>query len=156
MFSSWPGLSRPSTSLELLSVEDVDARHKAGHDGSRSTAVGVKSNRDRRPRPASFEGRAPHDRVKMRWPASGTAPPALSRVMIHHGPCGQVARHRLGRVERARGRAGAHDSPRGQYEAGGSGDLTGAGGQKFGRHIGRKPTGGKTGGASAGLGRQTG
>jgi hypothetical protein len=32
--SSWPGLSRPSTSLfgrELK--QDVDARHKAGHDG---------------------------------------------------------------------------------------------------------------------------
>jgi hypothetical protein len=28
--SSWPGLSRPSTSF-LLS-KDVDARHKAGHD----------------------------------------------------------------------------------------------------------------------------
>jgi hypothetical protein len=30
-FSSWPGLSRPSTSF-LLDGKDVDARHKAGHD----------------------------------------------------------------------------------------------------------------------------
>src|ERR1700741_2813235 len=30
--SSWPGLSRPSTSCLLLRAEDVDARHKAGHD----------------------------------------------------------------------------------------------------------------------------
>jgi hypothetical protein len=29
-FSSWPGLSRRSTSF--LVEEDVDARHKAGHD----------------------------------------------------------------------------------------------------------------------------
>ena len=30
-FLSWPGLSRPSTSLRYFK-EDVDARHKAGHD----------------------------------------------------------------------------------------------------------------------------
>src|ERR1700750_2941618 len=31
--SSWPGLSRPSTtSVESQSKQDVDARHKAGHD----------------------------------------------------------------------------------------------------------------------------
>jgi error-prone DNA polymerase len=30
--SSWPGLSRPSTTFLLLLQEDVDARHKAGHD----------------------------------------------------------------------------------------------------------------------------
>jgi error-prone DNA polymerase len=29
---SWPGLSRPSTSLARCKYEDVDARHKAGHD----------------------------------------------------------------------------------------------------------------------------
>ncbi|MGO9360716.1 MAG: hypothetical protein ACLP1D_24105, partial [Xanthobacteraceae bacterium] len=29
---SWPGLSRPSTSFLLPGFEDVDARHKAGHD----------------------------------------------------------------------------------------------------------------------------
>ena len=29
---SWPGLSRPSTSFLLRFSEDVDARHKAGHD----------------------------------------------------------------------------------------------------------------------------
>src|SRR5262249_13968311 len=30
--SSWPGLSRPSTSLIFATPRDVDARHKAGHD----------------------------------------------------------------------------------------------------------------------------
>ena len=33
--SSWPGLSRPSTSFVIeTSKQDVDARHKAGHDKS--------------------------------------------------------------------------------------------------------------------------
>ena len=32
--SSWPGLSRPSTSARDGGHEDVDARHKAGHDRS--------------------------------------------------------------------------------------------------------------------------
>src|SRR5882757_1071863 len=32
LFSSWPGLSRPSTSFLPLESKDVDARHKAGHD----------------------------------------------------------------------------------------------------------------------------
>jgi FAD/FMN-containing dehydrogenase/Fe-S oxidoreductase len=31
---SWPGLSRPSTPLSGAVGQDVDARHKAGHDGS--------------------------------------------------------------------------------------------------------------------------
>jgi hypothetical protein len=31
--SSWPGLARPSTSLPEQDKQDVDARHKAGHDG---------------------------------------------------------------------------------------------------------------------------
>src|SRR6185312_2368406 len=30
--SSWPGLSRPSTSWAVASPKDADARHKAGHD----------------------------------------------------------------------------------------------------------------------------
>jgi lysophospholipase L1-like esterase len=34
MNSSWPGLARPSTSLQHQTKQDVDARHKAGHDGS--------------------------------------------------------------------------------------------------------------------------
>src|ERR1700709_731551 len=33
-YPSWPGLSRPSTSYFAIS-EDVDARHKAGHDEER-------------------------------------------------------------------------------------------------------------------------
>src|SRR5260370_21890902 len=32
IMSSWPGLSRPSTSSLDLGKKDVDARHKAGHD----------------------------------------------------------------------------------------------------------------------------
>jgi hypothetical protein len=31
--ASWPGSSRPSTSLVLHGFEDVDARDKRGHDG---------------------------------------------------------------------------------------------------------------------------
>ena len=31
-YPSWPGLSRPSTLFSAAS-KDVDARHKAGHDG---------------------------------------------------------------------------------------------------------------------------
>src|SRR5712671_6160906 len=32
--SSWPGLTRPSTSFaRIAQKKDVDARHKAGHDG---------------------------------------------------------------------------------------------------------------------------
>ena len=33
--TSWPGLSRPSTSLEPALCEDVDARDKRGHDDPR-------------------------------------------------------------------------------------------------------------------------
>src|SRR4051812_39264283 len=33
LFSPWPGLSRPSTSYAVARKKDVDARHKAGHDG---------------------------------------------------------------------------------------------------------------------------
>src|SRR5215213_1457644 len=51
LFSSWPGLARPSTTC-FRNGKDVDARHKAGHDGARSplrqlqlnatvTAVGI-------------------------------------------------------------------------------------------------------------------
>jgi penicillin-binding protein 1C len=34
--SSWPGLTRPSTTLIATSKEDVDARDKPGHDGGKS------------------------------------------------------------------------------------------------------------------------
>jgi len=40
--SSWPGLSRPSTSLAWQQKKDVDARHKAGHDESLARAVGIR------------------------------------------------------------------------------------------------------------------
>jgi len=36
--SSWPGLSRPSTSPSSEAPKDVDARHKAGHDSGESGA----------------------------------------------------------------------------------------------------------------------
>ena len=36
--SSWPGLSRPSTPSFLSSPQDVDARHKAGHDDGEAGA----------------------------------------------------------------------------------------------------------------------
>jgi hypothetical protein len=32
LFPSWPDLFRPSTTFSIK--QDVDARHKAGHDGS--------------------------------------------------------------------------------------------------------------------------
>src|SRR5712664_1816623 len=32
--SSWPGLSRPSTSFSIIGAEDVDARDKPWHDQS--------------------------------------------------------------------------------------------------------------------------
>jgi hypothetical protein len=35
-FSSWPGLSRPSTSFLLSWSKDVDPRHKAGHDEAKA------------------------------------------------------------------------------------------------------------------------
>jgi len=36
VFSSWPGLSRPSTPAFSLPPQGVDARHEAGHDGERA------------------------------------------------------------------------------------------------------------------------
>ncbi|MGA8885729.1 MAG: hypothetical protein WB489_03585, partial [Pseudolabrys sp.] len=38
-YSSWPGLSRPSTSFLLVRCEDKDARHKAGHDGGETVRL---------------------------------------------------------------------------------------------------------------------
>jgi hypothetical protein len=38
LFSSWPGLTPPSTSFLLQHRQDVDARHKAGHDELRQKA----------------------------------------------------------------------------------------------------------------------
>jgi hypothetical protein len=51
-FSSWPGLSRPSTSLLLQRSQDVDARHKAGHD-----EIGIGwPRRERRPLACGEDG----------------------------------------------------------------------------------------------------
>ena len=38
---SWPGLSRPSTSFPRQGIQDVDARHKAGHDGRGSSLAWI-------------------------------------------------------------------------------------------------------------------
>src|SRR3954469_1334561 len=48
LFASWPGLTRPSTSYFLPGIEDVDARHKAGHDGvsSRSSHMSWQPSSD--------------------------------------------------------------------------------------------------------------
>jgi urease accessory protein len=40
---SWPGLSRPSASCLRAAKEDVDARHRAGHDGWKGPAVTLAS-----------------------------------------------------------------------------------------------------------------
>jgi hypothetical protein len=53
--SSWPGLSRPSTSFSAAEREDVDARHEAGHDGV-GVSVGVEA-----PAPLSESEKAIHD-----------------------------------------------------------------------------------------------
>src|SRR5262245_24035926 len=37
----WPGLSRPSTSLIRLVIQDVDARDKRGHDESNAATLGI-------------------------------------------------------------------------------------------------------------------
>jgi len=41
--SSWPGSSRPSTPWFALTKKDVDARHKAGHDGRSRCARSAKA-----------------------------------------------------------------------------------------------------------------
>jgi hypothetical protein len=47
---SWPGLTRPSTSLLRLEKQDVDARDdKRGHDDSINTIVRITSLRTDRP-----------------------------------------------------------------------------------------------------------
>jgi hypothetical protein len=50
--SSWPGLSRPSTSCVL-----VDTRHKAGHDDKWSTLRASRNDRQKKPRPVGATGR---------------------------------------------------------------------------------------------------
>jgi len=52
--SSWPGLTRPSTSC-LRGGKDVDARHKAGHDGGSNLKRGRKT-----PRALSVKARGDH------------------------------------------------------------------------------------------------
>jgi hypothetical protein len=41
LFTSWPGLTRPSTSLVRLVIQDVDARDKRGHDESEIVSIGI-------------------------------------------------------------------------------------------------------------------
>jgi error-prone DNA polymerase len=39
--SSWPGLSRPYTPCWLDEKKDMDARHKAGHDGRKLSGSNI-------------------------------------------------------------------------------------------------------------------
>jgi hypothetical protein len=39
--TSWPGLTRPSTSLIRFMIQDVDARDKRGHDESNIVSIGM-------------------------------------------------------------------------------------------------------------------
>jgi hypothetical protein len=45
--ASWPGLSRPSTSLLSFRFQGVDARDERGHDESRILRLGIIFNRNR-------------------------------------------------------------------------------------------------------------
>ena len=42
--TSWPGLTRPSTSLVRLMIQDVDARDKRGHDESTIVSIGIRQS----------------------------------------------------------------------------------------------------------------
>src|SRR5215470_13805536 len=59
--SSWPGLTRPSTSFWYAEKKDVDARHKAGHDEPKEPRpflvadyLSLGSSASRRPSPTRF------------------------------------------------------------------------------------------------------
>src|SRR5262249_35264654 len=58
--SSWPGLSRPSTSFLNARAEDVDARHRAGHDESEISIA--------------------YDSVRDGWLRTGLSPHVLERL----------------------------------------------------------------------------
>src|SRR5437660_7179431 len=65
--SSWPGLSRPSTSLNLFMFEDVDARHKAGHDGECQRPLVLRRTAGRLRSSACF-GRSAHSKSALSAP----------------------------------------------------------------------------------------
>jgi protein ImuA len=71
--SSWPGLSRPSTSCLLTLPEVVDARHKAGHDGRRIVWIAEEM--------ARTESGVPHGAG---LDAFGLAPERLVTVTVSH------------------------------------------------------------------------
>jgi DNA-directed DNA polymerase III PolC len=58
--SSWPGLSRPSTSFSNADAKGVDARHKAGHDESETSL--------------------PYDSLRDLWLRTGLSPRVLERL----------------------------------------------------------------------------
>ena len=72
---SWPGLSRPSTSSFEASKQDVDARHKAGHDGGEAPPPGQLRWP---PSPASGGG------IKQLWLLLALAFPAVF-INLGHG-----------------------------------------------------------------------
>src|SRR5439155_6570545 len=61
--ASWPGLSRPSTSLVAAEKEDVDARVEPGHDEERGTGLMVRDAR----RAALLTMRVDSDRCIPSW-----------------------------------------------------------------------------------------
>src|SRR6478752_6012608 len=88
--SSWPGLSRPSTSRRPCKIKDVDARHKAGHDGGETVH---EENQEMRWKTLNRHGRACH-RVSL-----SSSWPGLSRPSTSRRPCkikDVDARHKAG------------------------------------------------------------
>ena len=69
--SSWPGLSRPSTSSLSKLHEVVDARHKAGHDAS----IQAEAARAAEPAPAPAEVAAPSEPAAVEPPPAEIEPP---------------------------------------------------------------------------------
>src|ERR1700730_1892963 len=84
--SSWPGLSRPSTSW--LPTKDVDARVKAAHDGGYKPAESALNFHDRS---AANEPLAGGKRVSSRRLRSTAEPGGYDR---REGRCGAYARWR--------------------------------------------------------------
>jgi hypothetical protein len=73
---SWPGLSRPSTSLPAAMPQGVDARHKAGHDEERKIEANPYVLQELAKKPGEREheiiSRRRHDLIKPHgYPLSG-------------------------------------------------------------------------------------
>ena len=103
--SSWPGLSRPSTSFLTECGEDVDARHKAGHDES--------------------EIPLPYDSVRDIWLRTGLAPHVLERLADADafGSLGLTRREALW-AAKALGRVGDRDDDLPLFAADGNASPT--------------------------------